>query len=333
MRRSWLVLIGLVVAGLGVYAGLWFRAARLVRDGLPAWAEARRAEGYAVAWKSAAVEGFPFAFRLHLTGATIDAARPLPTTAATPELMLEAAPWNLYRWRFSAPQGAALAAPLDAAGVTAATLDGTVAQQDNGTAISVSARTLAGTGLAEGVAAGALELDFTLPPHAPASDADPLAAFSIKLDDATLPQAAPPVIRHIDALSLAATMKGPLPAAPLDRALASWRDGGGTLDIDEARLAWGGTIVTLTGTLALDEAMQPEGALTATIDGGDKIVDQLVAAGALKERFAEFAKSVIRAIATPGDDGGKVHLPVTMQDQRLYVGPATIAALPHVTWR
>ncbi len=141
------------------------------------------------------------------------------------------------------------------------------------------------------------------------------------------------MLRHIDAFSLAATMRGPLPAAPLDRALAAWRDGGGTLDIDEARLAWGGTVVALTGTLALDAGLQPEGALTATLDGGDKIVDQLVAAGALKERFAGFAKSVIRAIATPGDDGGRVHLPVTVQDQRLYVGPATIAALPHVTWR
>ena len=141
------------------------------------------------------------------------------------------------------------------------------------------------------------------------------------------------MLRHIDAFSLAATMRGPLPAAPLDRALTSWRDGGGTLDIDEARLAWGGSIITLTGTLALDGAMQPEGALTATLDGGDKIVDQLVAAGALKERFAGFAKSVMRAISTPGDDGGKVHLPVTVQDQRIYVGPAAVAALPHVTWR
>jgi hypothetical protein len=79
--------------------------------------------------------------------------------------------------------------------------------------------------------------------------------------------------------------------------------------------------------------MQPEGALTATIDGGDKIIDQLVASGALQQRFAGFAKSVMHAIATPGDDGGKVHLPVTVQDQRIYIGPATVAALPHVTWR
>ena len=148
-----------------------------------------------------------------------------------------------------------------------------------------------------------------------------------------MPQAPKPLSQHIDALSFAATMKGALPPAPLDLALAAWRDGGGTLDIDNARLAWGGTVVTLDGTLALDGAMQPEGALTATIDGGDKMVDGLVASGAIEQRFAGFAKSVMRAIATPGEDGGKVHLPVTVQDQRVYVGPATVAALPHVTWR
>jgi hypothetical protein len=334
MRRSWLVLIGLVVAGLAIYSGLWFRAARLVRDGLPAWAEARRADGYALAWKSAAVEGFPLAFRLHLTGATAEATRPVPTTAASPELMLEAAPWNLHRWRFSAPQGATIAAPLDAAGLTAATLDGTVADRDSGTAISVSARTLAGTGLAEGVAAGALAVDFTLPPHPPASDADPLAGFSVQLDDATLPQEAPPLLRHIDAFSLAATMRGPLPAAPLDRALASWRDGGGTLDIDSAHLVWDKTTIDLDGTLALDPTMQPQGALTATVTGADEAVDAIVAAGMMEARYADFAKAVLRAIGNPDDaEGGAIRLPVTLQDRRIFVGPAPIAPLPQIDWR
>ena len=333
MRRIAVVLVGAVVAALASYSWLWFHAAGLVRDGLPAWAEARKAQGYVLAWKSAEVEGFPFAFRLHLTGAAIETARPFPATASAPDLVLAAVPWNLHEWRFAARQGARIGAPLDAAGIAAATLEGTVAQRDEGTMVAARASTLEGTGLAQGIAAGALELHFTLPAHPPHSDNDPLIAFGASLTDATVPQAPKPLSQHIDALSFAATMKGALPPAPLDLALAAWRDGGGTLDIDNARLAWGGTVVTLDGTLALDGAMQPEGALTATIDGGDKMVDGLVASGAIEQRFAGFAKSVMRAIATPGEDGGKVHLPVTVQDQRVYVGPATVAALPHVTWR
>jgi hypothetical protein len=92
MRRSWAILAALAVAVPASYAGLWFQAARAVRQGLPAWAEARRAEGYAIAWRSAEIEGFPLAFRLHLSGASIETARPLPASAAAPELLLEAAP-------------------------------------------------------------------------------------------------------------------------------------------------------------------------------------------------------------------------------------------------
>jgi hypothetical protein len=333
MRRSWLVLAGLLVAGFAVYSGLWFRAAGLVRDGLPAWAEARRAQGYDLAWTSAAVEGFPLAFRLHLGGASLATARPLPATAAAPDLVLEAAPWDLHDWRFSTPQGAQFSAPLNAVGVSAAALNGTVSARDGGATIAATARTLAGTGLAQGLAAGALDLQVSLPAHMPAQDTDPLVALSVKLDDATVPQAPAPLTPQIDTVALTATVKGPIVAGPLDQALAAWRDTGGTLEIDEARIAWGGTTLSLSGTLALDGAMQPEGALTATIDGGDQMIDRLVASGALKERFAGFAKSVMRAIATPSADGSKVRLPVTVQDQRVYVGPATIATLPHLTWR
>jgi hypothetical protein len=333
MRRVWLVVVGLVAAGCAVYAGLWFHARGIVRDGLPGWAEAWRSQGYAVAWTSAAVEGFPFAFRLRLTGATIETARTLPASAALPELVLDATPWNLRDWRFHAPQGATFTTLLGAVGVNAATLDGTVVQSSGGTAVTLAAHTLAGTGLAQGAAADALDAQVTLPPQPPTGDRDPLFALSVKLADADLPQAPPPLSRRLDELSLAATMRGPLPQGPLDQALALWRNGGGTLDIDSARVAWGGMVVTLTGTLALDGAMQPEGALTATIEGGDRMIDQLVASGALKERFAGFARSVMRAIATPGEDGSKLSLPVTVQDQHVYVGPATVAALPHLTWR
>jgi hypothetical protein len=332
MRRSWAILAALVVAGLAAYAGLWFEAARSVRQGLPAWAEARRAEGYALAWRSAEIEGFPLAFRLHLTGATLATAGSLPATAAAPELMLEAAPWNLHRWRFRAPLGARVEAPLSAAGIAAATLDGAVAEGDDGTEVTLGAHGLSGSGLGDGLAAGALDARMTLPPRRPQSERDVLFSLAVKLEDATVPQA-PPFARHIDELSVATTMRGQLAAAPLGRALAQWRDGGGTLDLDEARIAWGGTTIALSGTLALDEAMQPEGALTATITGGDKLVDALVAAGAIEPGLANFAKAVMSAIATPGEDGNTTRVPVTVQDQRVYVGPAPIAALPHVTWR
>ena len=345
MRRRWTIFAALLpVAALAAYAGLWFEAARSVRQGLPAWAEARRAEGYAMAWRTAAIEGFPLTFRLHLSGVTVETARPVsfPLAAAAAQLMLEAAPWNLHAWRFTAPQGVRLTAPLGAAGIAAAALQGSIADREDGTIIALGARDLSGSGAAGGIAARALDARLTLPARGPDSARAMLVALTAKLEDASVPQAPPPFAQHLDEVSLAATMRGELPEGPLDRALAQWRDGGGTLDIDSARVAWNGTTVELGGTLALDEAMQPEGALTATIAGGeltatiaggDKLVDDLVATGAIDPQLAGFAKAVMTAISTPGETGDTAHVPVTVQNQRLYVGPATIAGLPHVTWR
>ncbi len=133
-------------------------------------------------------------------------------------------------------------------------------------------------------------------------------------------------MQAIDALSLAMTFKGALAPGPLDQALALWRDAGGTLDIDKAHVETGGTTLDLTGTLALDGAMQPEGALTATITGADKAVDAVVAAGGMEARYAGIAKSVLRAISAPtGTGADALRVPLTLEDRRLFIGPAAVA--------
>jgi hypothetical protein len=331
MRRPLALLAAAVVAALACYAGLWLWAARELRQGLPGWVEARRAEGYAVTWRSVEVAGFPWTLRLAFTGVSIMAAGPVPVTVTSDRLVLEAAPWNLRQWRFSADQGAAASAP--AAGAAAGSLQGTVAASDAGTVVTTSASGISGSGLAAGFAAAALAASVTVPAQAPQSDRDPLLALSVRLDDVQLPQAPPPLAPHIDALALTVTARGRIAPGPVDHALAQWRDQGGTLDIEAAHLAWGGISIDLDGTLALDASLQPEGALTATIAGADKLIDASVAAGTIDRRGAGFARSVMHAIALPGANGDTVRLPLSLQDRRLYVGPAPIAALPQVNWR
>jgi hypothetical protein len=334
MRRRPIVLAAVLVAAFAAYAGYWVYIARGFERGIGPWAVAARAQGYDIAWRSVAVAGFPFAFRLSFADVAIDANRPTPYRATSAAVVATAAPFMLGTWHVAAPQGVSFDAPVLLSGLDAGTLAGTAAVGGDATTIALAMSHLSGRGLATGFAAQTFDVRVALPAQAPADHRDTAVALTTDLRQATLPRTSALRIDTIGALALALSFKGALPPGPLDHALALWRDDGGTLEIDSAHVEAGGTTIDLTGTLALDAAMQPEGALTAKIVGADKAVDAVVAAGGLQARYAGLAKSVLRAIAAPDGTGdGALHVPLTLEDQRLYVGPAAIAALPHITWR
>ena len=128
-------------------------------------------------------------------------------------------------------------------------------------------------------------------------------------------------------------MKGALPPGQLVPALTHWRDDGGTIELQSLRLRWGSLLVDASGTLALDNALQPEGAFSAVITGQDAAVDVAVKTGALKPSDAGAAKAVLGLLARPNGNGDKaLTLPMTIQNQRLYLGPAKLANIPPIPW-
>jgi hypothetical protein len=138
----------------------------------------------------------------------------------------------------------------------------------------------------------------------------------------------------LSGFSFAAQMKGALPPGPLVPALAHWRDDGGTIELQSVRLRWGSLLVDASGTLALDKTLQPEGAFSTVITGQDAAVDVAVRTGALKPSDAGAAKAVLGLLARPqGNNGDKaITLPMTIQNQQLYLGPAKLATIPPIPW-
>jgi hypothetical protein len=334
MRRLPLILAGLVLVAGAAYAGYWFHMAGALRDEAPGWAAAQRAQGYALEWQSLAVRGFPFAFRVHLGGATLHAARPFPYEAKSDMVVASAPPFDLRTWHVAAPQGLALDAPMALAGLDAASFDGSVALDGDATVVTLAARELAGRGAARGFAAATLDARITVPQRAPEDHRGTMLSVTAAVKDAELPAIPAPLARKLDTLSLTASVRGPWSSGGFNQALVQWRDAGGTVEIENAHVVWGETVLDLDGTLALDNAMQPEGALTAAVVGADKAVDAAVAAGAMQPRYAGVAKSVLRAISAKDETGtDALHVPLTLQDQRLYIGPAAVAVLPHIDWR
>ena len=335
MRRIVLSLFLVLAAAFAAYSGYWLFLAHRLQTEIGPWADAQRARGTDLAWQGLAVEGYPLALRLRFTAATAAGQKPLPYAAAAPLLLAEAHVWDLRRWRVSAPDGAEATLPGEAGGVKGASLDGMVTlDADGGTGIDVTARTVAGSGIVTGASLAQGELQLTLPAHAPANHREPAFAAALRLSDLTLPVAVPSVGQEIETLRLALTLNGAVPAGKLRDALAAWRQDGGTIELTDGALRWGALEASANGTLALDDQLQPIGALTATIENHNAMVDAVVASGQLRARDASLVKTILRLMAKPGADGRpQLTVPVTLQNDHVFLGPAQIAALPRFTWQ
>ena len=92
----------------------------------------------------------------------------------------------------------------------------------------------------------------------------------------------------------------PAGRSPEERA-ASWRDGGGSLEIQHLALDWGPLDLTASATLALDDQLQPMGAGSARLVGYAETLDALAPHGAISRSAATAAKAVLSLLAnTPG---------------------------------
>jgi len=120
-----------------------------------------------------------------------------------------------------------------------------------------------------------------------------------------------------------------LPAGTMADTLARWRDGGGTIEVAALALDWDVLRLRTNGTFALDGNLQPEGAMVADIRGIDATMDRLLAAGLIDSRAAFAARLANRALSF---GGGSAKVPLSVQQQRLYIGPAPILRIKPIRW-
>ncbi len=103
--------------------------------------------------------------------------------------------------------------------------------------------------------------------------------------------------------------------------------------MQNVHLRWDALDISANGTGALDARLQPIAALSATVEGQDAIVDAAVGNSVMSAQNGDLAKMVLGLLAKPGPDGQKqITAPLTVQDNRLYLGPATVARVPVINW-
>ncbi len=334
MRPRTLALAAAVAALVGVagYTAYWFVAAGWLRDGVAAWVEARRAEGYTVEHEGLEVSGFPFRLRAEIDAPSIENPRSWTWTAE--RLRFAARPWSFDRIWVTLPAEQRLISRRDAGAesvVTAAVERGVVLLEFASGRLDRLAVEAAGLALAtpEGEtllvrldARGRRAADATIP-------------FTVEIESLTLPPRVDVLLgREIARLAADGTVVGGLSAGPIADALAAWSAAGGRVDLEQLVLRWSDLSVDARGTLALDAKMRPLAALTADIEGYAEVLDALAAAGALKAREAGLAKVALGLLAKPGPNGRLVlTVPVTAQNGTLYVGPLALFKLAPVVPR
>lgn len=314
----WVAAIGVAAISLAFFA--WLIVAQQIEERTLAWAEARKAEGYTLAWQSFDVGGFPFRFELAFAEPRIGRNG---WTAEAPRLEASYRPWRPDRIDLAAPR-LSLAGPDGAGSIEQARGE---VRLEGGQATQVAIEGAAATARIRTDDLGRADrARLVVDGFSPAADGaqNETISGSMSLWGA---KPNPPLAEQLlfpDPFDFAATgaIKGPLAD------LAAWRDAGGTIDLSRVVLVWGPVKLDGNATLALDGQMRLLGAGTAKVQGVTPLLDRLVSKGQVRPQDASVAKVVLGLLAKPTADGGsEITVPITAQDGKLFLGPAAVATL------
>jgi hypothetical protein len=339
MRRSTrlaLVITLLLLGAIGAYSVFWLIAAGRIEDGVAQWAASLHERNAELSWRSIRVGGFPLAFHLDLGDVRLRGPGPgAGFDLQAPRFGAAAQVWNFRAWRLAAPDGLSATAPF---GTTAARLAapaavGTVGISGDGSAALWFRLDEPRADLGLPLRAHAVGLWVTLPPRPPQTHTEPMLAIALQVDRLDLPEVPAPLRNPLDEIAFGATVMGAVPAAPPRRAAAAWRDAGGTLELDHLDARWGPLAVSGSGTLALDAELQPIASLSGGVEGYDKLIGALVAAGRVRAGDARIAQMALAMLARPSPDGRpRISTPFTIQNGEMYLGPLRLGPAPRITW-
>lgn len=333
------VVLALVAIGVSVF---WLYGAERLKTTAAIWDANWRAQGGEISYQNFELSGFPLWFRVRVE-------RPI---VARPQ---SSSPWRwegpAVRLRMSpfAPRGRArfpgehklditmLDVPV-ALLIAAKDAEARYRSNRGGTLYAVLGEKMS-VRVNEGAPLTIDHLDFEVVQLRDALDhLKPSARFAFELDDVVLPQGSLPEqfrSRKIDLARLKGEVMGPFTPSFTRAAATAWRDLGGTVEIAGLELRWGPLNVVAVGTMALDENLQPLAALTATVTGFNETIDALTAAGTIQRNEADSAKALLNMLAKPPRLLGgppEIAVPVTIQNQRLSLGPVALMMLPPIEW-
>lgn len=334
--------IGLVI--LLLFTQGWFMLADSVIDGWTRWATAQKANGWTITSDAPQRRGYPVKVDIGLPSLRI--------TGPSGGLEAQTASLTFNGWapgtpvfRITGPVTLTLADGQKLSG-TVEDAKGSLTQNSTGVALSVAIRNFRGRQTTTGVPVSLDSLTLTLDPLTPgtgAADRTPVYRLDGAITALTLPQTVTGQFgTAMTETRLQAEIRGPFVVpgtggakgpATLVQALQTWRDGGGTLEVQRLYTDWAPLKIGVAGTMALDEGLQPEGAFSTSINGLVPMLERMERQGVVRGRDASIARVLLGAMGQRGPDGSVTHtLPLSIQNQKLTIGPVPLMQLPPVRW-
>src|SRR5690242_12079807 len=87
----------------GAYTTYWLIAADRMKQGIAAWADTMRGQGLDASWQNSRVAGYPFSFRLELTGLRLRGVAAVGDfDLQAPKVSGSISPWDFRDWTLTA---------------------------------------------------------------------------------------------------------------------------------------------------------------------------------------------------------------------------------------
>lgn len=339
-RIAW-SFVGLAIAGLLVYGGLWAALAISTKGMSNEWIAAQRQQGWSVSVSEPRLDGFPFWPSVVLENIAITA--PLENGAwswATDRVTVHPSTFDLTHLTIRAPGRHMFELPRTTNGL----LYGDAKVADFEIDLDTQGRLQRGNVLIEQgeiqdasrlplVGASQIDLELALA-EANTGSREVFARFTGQSDDLRFAANLRPFDSTVRTIRLEAELIGAVTPGRLQDALNLWRRGGGTLEVRRLVLDWPPLTLDADGTMALDEDLQPIAAFSTRITGFNDTLGALETQGFLPRGQAKSAEMVLNLLArTPrGSDTPELQVPLSVQDQRLSVGPFDVMDVPTMRW-
>ncbi len=335
--RSVLIGCAVVVVLALAWAGWWWLASQTVQRGLAAWTLDQRRTGGEVRVSGLDFSGFPW--RIRATATDLSVRLGDGTAWHGPGLVAEAPLWqiNVLHVRLVGRHEVALPAGLETVTVT---VEGGLGRVSLGGDTGFTEVEMALSGLALGPLGTLASLDVTAnaPAHAVLGSDETGFMVTVAAEGVHLSGAQSlPLGPDIESLAMTARVMGAPPGLE-PAGLLAWSRSGGKVQLDTASLHWGPLALGAEGWLGLDGDLQPVGVLNAEIAGYNQAIDALVAAGWIKPKNAQTAKAVLTGLAprpqgAPVSDTPTAHIPLSLHDRFVHVGPFRLLPLPPLVWQ
>jgi hypothetical protein len=323
-----------------LYSGWWWVLSRDFEKQIDHWIASQQAQGARITPDRVSIGGYPLAFTVKLTGASL--AWPNGLGFAPQVIKLRVRPWSLRSVSVSLTGGYTITIPPGDARppltVAGETMRGSAHFGDEPIPLSVSLRsdtvsvapTASEASSPRELTVAGLDLNASRPEAPPKADTDiALDVSLLMLDVSAAAIESNPLGGAIKEMRVHAQLLGVPPATTDAAGLKVWRDAGGTVNAPELSVQWGPLGLSGAGTMALDGDMQPEGAFTAHLTGFSEALDALSAAGWIKMSVASLAKLGLGIASRPGPDGKPiVTTPVTIQKRQISLGAFKLGQVP-----